>query len=393
MRILYFNRQEVTFEDMYVVLCEMGHQVDVVDYEIKDYCRDAECSIKLQKKLEEASYDFIFSVYFIPLIAKIAFVKKVRYVVWVFDALPLSMYSEMIFSPYNYIFSFDRHDCEELKRRGVKNVWHLPLAVNVKRVEKQIIRKETGRVKQENDVCFLGSLYNGLYDFFSENRNLPEYLRGYADAVAVSQMQLPGADLVEELVTDDIVKELSNYADIECPKEFFYTSKDVFIGMLLKHVTVLERQEIIQDISKSFPMKLYTHSDVSALKYVENKGYADYMKEMPQIFYDSAVNLNITYRQIRSGISLRALDIMGAGGFLLSNYQPELFEYFEPGKDFVYYMNLKDLRQKVEYYLNHPEEREEIAANGRKKVAERFTYEKQFEKMFSILSEMPYGRN
>ena len=80
MRILYFNRREVTFDDMGSVLRDMGHQVDVIDSEIKDYCRDAECSRKLQEKLDEVSYDFIFSVYFIPLIAKIAYVKKVKYV-------------------------------------------------------------------------------------------------------------------------------------------------------------------------------------------------------------------------------------------------------------------------------------------------------------------------
>ena len=38
------------------------------------------------------------------------------------------------------------------------------------------------------------------------------------------------------------------------------------------------------------------------------------------MFANSKVNLNITLRNIKTGIPLRALDIMGAGGFLLTNY-------------------------------------------------------------------------
>ena len=56
--------------------------------------------------------------------------------------------------------------------------------------------------------------------------------------------------------------------------------------------------------------------------------------------------LNLTLRSITSGIPLRALDILGCGGFLLSNYQPELCEYFTPDVDFVYFNDMDDLEQK-----------------------------------------------
>lgn len=65
----------------------------------------------------------------------------------------------------------------------------------------------------------------------------------------------------------------------------------------------------------------------------KKRGYIDYMKEMPVMFANSKVNLNITLRNIRTGIPLRALDIMGAGGFLLTNYCYELSEYMNDGDD------------------------------------------------------------
>ena len=42
------------------------------------------------------------------------------------------------------------------------------------------------------------------------------------------------------------------------------------------------------------------------------------------------------------------MDILGAGGFLLSNYQPELAEYFEDGKEVVMYHSRADLVEKVQ---------------------------------------------
>ena len=61
------------------------------------------------------------------------------------------------------------------------------------------------------------------------------------------------------------------------------------------------------------------------------------------------------------------MDVLGAGGFLLTNFQPELLMYFENEKDLVYYDSLDDM-QKAKYYLTHEDERIEIAKNGHEKV-------------------------
>lgn len=111
---------------------------------------------------------------------------------------------------------------------------------------------------------------------------------------------------------------------------------------------------------------------------------------MPFIFHQSKINLNITLRSILSGIPLRCLDIMGAGGFLLSNYQPELAEYFENGKEMVMYESQYDLLNKIDYYLSHEEEREEIARCGRIKIEKEFSYSKALPKIFDIVNAGTY---
>ncbi|MBC5712643.1 glycosyltransferase family 1 protein [Roseburia sp. BX1005] len=97
---------------------------------------------------------------------------------------------------------------------------------------------------------------------------------------------------------------------------------------------------------------------------------------MPCVFHLSKINLNISLRSITSGIPLRCLDILGTNGFPLTNYQPELAEFFIPDEDFVMYESEDDFLQKIEYYLSHEAERKEISYNGWKKVNQNFSYEK-----------------
>jgi len=65
---------------------------------------------------------------------------------------------------------------------------------------------------------------------------------------------------------------------------------------------------------------------------------------------------------------------MAVGGFCLTNYQSELEDYFEIGRDIEAFHNLGELKEKIEYYLKHEEARVRIAMNGYKKVRKYHTY-------------------
>ena len=114
-------------------------------------------------------------------------------------------------------------------------------------------------------------------------------------------------------------------------------------------------------------------------------GPVDYYNEMPFVFNNSRINLNISLRSIQTGIPLRAMDIMGAGGFLMSNWQADFFDFFIPGEDLMLFESHDDLISKCHYYLTHEKEREQIAANGYGKVKENHTYEIRFRQIFEIV--------
>ena len=96
---------------------------------------------------------------------------------------------------------------------------------------------------------------------------------------------------------------------------------------------------------------------------------------MPIIFYESQINLNFTAKSIRSGIPLRVWDILGCHGFLISNYQNEIMDYFSPSEDLIVYSSEEELVDLCNYYLSHPKQCHEIAENAYQKVKTQHTYQ------------------
>ena len=70
----------------------------------------------------------------------------------------------------------------------------------------------------------------------------------------------------------------------------------------------------------------------------------------------------------------------------MTNYQPELMMYFENGKDIVIYEDKADLINKVKYYLEHDDERMEIAENGYNKVKTLHQYANRLDDMQKLIS-------
>ena len=108
---------------------------------------------------------------------------------------------------------------------------------------------------------------------------------------------------------------------------------------------------------------------------VKNCGRVKTHTQMPLVFANSKINLNITAKSIRSGLPLRIFDVLGAGGFLITNYQSELPEIFSIGKDLVAYESPEHLKELCTYYLWHEDERLEIAHNGYETIAKYHTYD------------------
>ena len=191
---------------------------------------------------------------------------------------------------------------------------------------------------------------------------------------------------MQELLTSDIVDELQKAYPTD-PNPTTVLQPDAIYAdyVLARQVTAVERQLILKLLAEKHEVILYTNDRETKLGKVQNRGPIDNYNGMPYVFMITKINLNVTLRSIKTGIPLRAMDIMGCGGFLLTNYQEEMMEYFEPNRDFVFYSDHEDLLDKVEYYLVHDEERKRIALNGCEKVRSRHNMQSKLEYIMQMV--------
>ena len=78
------------------------------------------------------------------------------------------------------------------------------------------------------------------------------------------------------------------------------------------------------------------------------------------------------------------MDVLGSGGFLITTYQDEIAEYFKEDKDLVIVRSPEEFIEKAAYYLEHDDERKEIAQSGQEKVFEKFAYTKLLPEVLTL---------
>ena len=77
-------------------------------------------------------------------------------------------------------------------------------------------------------------------------------------------------------------------------------------------------------------------------------------------------------------LRLREFEAPMSGALYLTEDQPELAEYFEPGKELLTYTDQADLLDKARYYLAHPEQSERIRHAGLERARRDHTWQHRF---------------
>lgn len=341
---------------------------------------------KLVRTIAAESYDFVFSFNYFPVISIACNACKVKYVSWTFDSPFIQLYSNTVKFPYNYVFIFDRGTCEDLWRKGIDTVYYLPMAAPVKRYDGYSL-SEKERAFYDTQISFIGSSYQEKKNrFYEKLGGITEYTRGYLDGGIQMQKQIYGEFLLERFLTPDIMNDMLQHCGLEQNQDGFESLEWVYAHYFLaRQVTALERTEILELLSAKYQVDFYTYEKTPKLSRVRNRGTAEVMREASVIYRCSKINLNISLKSILTGIPLRSFEIMGSGGFLLSNYQQDYEELFENGVDYVFYTDYNDLEEKVEYYLTHEKERQEIADNGYRKVKELHTYKNRVDTILELI--------
>ena len=387
MNILFYRYGSICEPDIIASFKHLGFNITEDTREVYNkQLLPSDCIKGLNELLKQDTYSFIFSINFFPSVSDVCNIWGIPYLLLIVDSPVLELFSTSLANSCNKVFLFDRQLYNDFHHINPDGIFHIPLATNVRdNYATATMASAADRARFSSDISFIGSLYSEkcLYNQIT----LPEKMSGYVDGLIEAQLLVYGYNFIEECVTPELIEAFCKVRPelINFPDSMKVDTKAVIAQHIISvKVAEQERLRYLKALSEHFNVDLYTGSDTYSMPLIHNRGFAKTNTEMPIIFHQSKINLNLTAKSIRSGLSLRIFDVLGCEGFLITNYQAELPEHFNIGEDLEAYTSLDDLMGKCEYYLSHDKERREIAHNGFEKVKKYHTYDIRLTQMLEI---------
>ena len=380
--------------------------------ELSDYHADAATATTLINMVHENNIVELWSFDYYPLLSMVAKATGILYFSWVYDCPMYTLNSLTLSNDCNRIFCFDAVYTQKLIDMGAKNAYHFPMGsvcmealskldANDESAECELFDRNTKKstIIDENryacDISFCGNFYNGEKNRIYVNWDkFSDYTRGYITALVNTQEKIYGFNYIYNALPDAVAEEIVEVCKLSLGDNYIYDPKQLATDAISMMVSKKEREDVIAILGENLnvPLHLYTSSKLDTRidknENIKKMGTLSYMKEMPFLFKNSKINLNITSKSIESGIPQRVIDILCCGGFCLTNYQPEIAEFFEDGVDLVMYTDFEDMLMKAKYYLEQDKERTTIARNGYEKAKEYWQLSTRIKNLYKLVDEL-----
>lgn len=367
-------------------------QCDVMEYpEVQDTSNmDEEKINALVAYVKEHGITHLMSIHLIYNVAVAAYWAGIKYISVIWDAPYLKAYTVMGTLDNIWYSAFDKLDAERMRQGGCPHVMYQPLSVNRENIlawKKRFLAKR----RYIHDISLIANLYeDNAYDRCLDL--LPENMQAYFRSIfEEAAFKWDGVNRVYGKMGQEILeymKLVSPTLKINNP----YNVEDVryFEAMyLIRKLANIERVCVLNLLAEDHDVYLYTYSEVdeTLMPKVHRRPPVQVGEATSFIYAGTKINLNIALKGIEGGTTQRIMDIMGAGGFVLTNYCEETAELFEEDKEIVMFRTPEELIQKVDYYLEHEEEREQIARVGHERAMNDYTYEKKIKRLLDWVTE------
>lgn len=99
--------------------------------------------------------------------------------------------------------------------------------------------------------------------------------------------------------------------------------------------------------------------------------------------------LNTMFYTEVEGVNNTLFEAAGCGAFQIADWKPALPALFEPESEIVTFRTRAELKDKIEYYLSHPEERDRIAQRAHDRAHRDHTYELRLRTLLSVAGLLP----
>jgi spore maturation protein CgeB len=279
-------------------------------------------------------------------------------------------------SPLVSAFTWDRDYLDFLKARGFSRIRHLPLAA-----DEELFRPGPA-APIRRPVAFVGDSLTAATE---------KYL---------GKLAVPGPARPSFLAAIDARAEafLADRALLPDPEP---------LARLAKARGLAGRPEFLTDLqalvtwraSRSWRLRILRGQAPGLLHAAGDRGWRellnlppdrlspplDYYDGLAAYYQTSAVNLNITSAQMKTGLNQRVFDVPAAGAFLLTDRRDQLFDLFEDGREVATYESPEEAARLAAWFAERPEAREKIARAARTRVLGAHLYRHRLAELLAVM--------
>lgn len=238
-----------------------------------------------------------------------------------------------------------------------KNPYYRPMGDNRKYIMWNISHPDDVTIDEYNSYDYVFFASQKMHDEFASKLHVP---------LGVAQQCVDDSAMVYEEGHDKQYELL-----------FVGNSRHVFRPILKDLIPTEHKLTVYGRHWENFPVQDYVVSD-----YMDNS-------KVGQAYHDAKILLNDHWDDMRENgiISNRIFDALAVGAFIISDDIPEIHELF--GDNVVTYHGREDLKEKIDYYLKHEEERDAKAKAGQKIALNGHTFRDRVAVMVKVIREMP----
>jgi len=380
-RVLVVNPHYFLVPEVLRAFRRLGHQVHTVMFD--QHRERGEVVVhRIAAEIKAFAPDLVFTVNHLGLdrqglLMEVFHHRRVPLASWYVDspALILNLYAGRP-SDLAYIFVWDPTFIPEVRALGFDQVFPLPLAT-----DPDIFYPRPARLLApwRSPVAFVG---NSLVEVVEKKLAClpasPEFRRLFhrlARAYGAKPFRRLAQVLTQEgLASHPLIQALS-------PEELTHLEAGI-----IWEATRVHRLECIRRLAPFHPV-IYgdpgwhrqTGEDLILRPEV------NYYDQLPLVYGATVINFNVTSLQMQAAVNQRVFDAPAAGGFLLTDFKPQLAELFEVGREVVCYRHPGEIPELVAFYLKHERARQEVVSRARRRLLAEHTYLHRLKTMVEVI--------
>jgi spore maturation protein CgeB len=274
----------------------------------------------------------------------------------------------------------DPHHAQELRQFGIENVVHMPAAA----LEHEYDTTPIDEAQSLADVSFLGDSGQAIYadlpaETADEKTRLDRFDWDSPDCVSFYRWYHEVAHIDGPSSNDESAEQRGAKAL-------------AYFQMRIRHARRMCRRFLEEPVAR-LTEELGSRFRLTGRGWDEEKchhlaPFPKNLAEYLQRFRTAAVNVNLWNGASEGTINSQHFEITAAGGFLLCQDHSDVEMFFDVGTECDTFRSADELLEKIHYYLQHADRRQQIAQAGQRRTLRDHLYRNRLGDLLTIMERV-----